>query len=69
MNVHFLMEQNVILQKTLGPKELILGRSDMEPGLNEGLRIVETRSRSNLHYSSVSAYGLSGDGKMIPQEL
>jgi len=52
--------------KTLGPKELILGRSEMEPGLNEGLRMLKPGAEAIFILPPFLAYGLPGDGKMIP---
>jgi FKBP-type peptidyl-prolyl cis-trans isomerase len=49
-----------------GPKELILGRSEMEPGLNEGLRILKPGAEAIFILPPYLAYGLPGDGKMIP---
>lgn len=49
-----------------GPKELILGRSEMEPGLNEGLRLMKPGSEAIFILPPFLAYGLPGDGKMIP---
>jgi FKBP-type peptidyl-prolyl cis-trans isomerase FkpA len=50
----------------LGPKEVILGRSEMEPGLNEGLRILKPGAEAIFIIPPFLAYGLIGDGKMIP---
>jgi FKBP-type peptidyl-prolyl cis-trans isomerase FkpA len=50
----------------LGPKELILGRSSMEPGLNEGLRLLKPGAEAIFILPPFLAYGLPGDGKMIP---
>jgi FKBP-type peptidyl-prolyl cis-trans isomerase FkpA len=50
----------------LGPKELILGKSIMEPGMNEGLRLLNPGSEAIFIMPSYLAYGLIGDGKMIP---
>jgi FKBP-type peptidyl-prolyl cis-trans isomerase len=52
--------------KTLGPKELILGRSEMEPGLNEGLRLLRPGSEAIFIIPPFLGYGLIGDRKMIP---
>jgi FKBP-type peptidyl-prolyl cis-trans isomerase FkpA len=52
--------------KELGPKELILGRSKMEPGLNEGLRLLKPGAEAIFIMPPLLAYGLTGDGKMIP---
>jgi FKBP-type peptidyl-prolyl cis-trans isomerase FkpA len=52
--------------KILGPKEVILGRSEMEPGLNEGLRMLKPGAEAIFILPPFLAYGLPGDGKMIP---
>lgn len=50
----------------LGPKELILGRSEMESGMNEGLRLLRPGARAIFIFPPYMAYGLVGDRKMIP---
>jgi FKBP-type peptidyl-prolyl cis-trans isomerase FkpA len=50
----------------LGQKELILGKSQMEPGMNEGLRLVSPGTEAIFIMPPFLAYGLIGDGKMIP---
>jgi FKBP-type peptidyl-prolyl cis-trans isomerase len=52
--------------KLLGPKELVLGRSVMEAGLNEGLRLLKPGGEAIFIIPSFLAYGLLGDRKMIP---
>lgn len=52
--------------ENLGPKDLILGRSTMEPGLNEGLRLLKPGAEAIFILPPFLAYGLPGDGKMIP---
>ena len=52
--------------KNLGPKEVILGRSNMEPGLYEGLLKLRPGSEAIFILPPFLAYGLPGDGKMIP---
>ena len=52
--------------KDLGPKEVILGKSEMEPGLNEGLRLLKTGAEAIFIIPPYLAYGLIGDRKMIP---
>jgi len=49
-----------------GPRELILGRSNMEPGLNEGLRLLKPGAEAVFILPPYMAYGLTGDGKKIP---
>ena len=50
----------------LGPKEIILGRSQLEPGLNEGFRMLKPGGVAIFILPPYLAYGLPGDGKMIP---
>jgi FKBP-type peptidyl-prolyl cis-trans isomerase FkpA len=50
----------------LGPKEVILARSKMEPGLAEGLRMLRPGAEAIFIIPPFLAYGLPGDGKMIP---
>lgn len=49
-----------------GPKKLILGRSEMEAGLNEGLQLIRSGSEAIFIIPPFLAYGLIGDHKMIP---
>jgi FKBP-type peptidyl-prolyl cis-trans isomerase len=50
----------------LGTKELVLGKSSIETGLNEGLRLLRPGSEAIFILPPFLAYGLPGDGKMIP---
>lgn len=52
--------------KELGPKELIIGRSEVEAGLNEGLRLLKPGSEAIFIIPPFLAYGLIGDRKQIP---
>ena len=52
--------------KDLGQKEIILGRSELEPGLNEGLRLLKPGGEAIFIIPPFLAYGLIGDRKMIP---
>jgi FKBP-type peptidyl-prolyl cis-trans isomerase FkpA len=52
--------------KTLGPKTVILGRSEMETGMNEILRILKPGAEAIIILPPFMAYGLPGDGKKIP---
>jgi FKBP-type peptidyl-prolyl cis-trans isomerase FkpA len=52
--------------KNLGPKEVILGKSVMEAGLNEGLRMLKPEAEAIFIIPPFLAYGLIGDRKMIP---
>jgi FKBP-type peptidyl-prolyl cis-trans isomerase FkpA len=52
--------------ETLGPKEVILGRSKIEAGLNEGLRMLKPGSQAIFIIPPYLGYGLLGDGKLIP---
>jgi FKBP-type peptidyl-prolyl cis-trans isomerase FkpA len=49
-----------------GPKEVILGRSTMEAGLNEGLRMLKPGADAIFILPPFMAFGLVGDGKKIP---
>jgi FKBP-type peptidyl-prolyl cis-trans isomerase FkpA len=52
--------------KDLGPKEVTLGRSVMESGLNEGLRLLKPGAEAVFIIPPFLGYGLIGDRKMIP---
>jgi FKBP-type peptidyl-prolyl cis-trans isomerase FkpA len=52
--------------KNLGIKEVILGRTEIEAGLNEGLRMLKPGAEAIFIIPSFLAHGLVGDGKMIP---
>jgi FKBP-type peptidyl-prolyl cis-trans isomerase FkpA len=52
--------------KNLGVKEVTLGRSEMEPGLNEGLKLLKPGAQAIFIIPPFLAYGLVGDRKMIP---
>lgn len=49
-----------------GPKQIIVGSTPVEPGLNEGLRLLKYGSEAIFILPPYMAYGLPGDGKMIP---
>jgi len=49
-----------------GPKEVVLGRSELEPGMNEALRMLKPGGSATFILPPFMAYGLPGDGKMIP---
>lgn len=57
---------NCYSSKVLGPKEVILGKSQLEPGLNEGLRMLKPGSEAAFILPPFLAYGFIGDGKNIP---
>jgi FKBP-type peptidyl-prolyl cis-trans isomerase FkpA len=50
----------------LGQKELILGKSEMEQGLNEGLRLLKPGAEAIFIIPPFLAFGFVGDRKMIP---
>jgi FKBP-type peptidyl-prolyl cis-trans isomerase FkpA len=50
----------------LGRKMLVLGKSEMEQGMNEGLRLLRPGSQAIFIIPPYLAYGLVGDRKMIP---
>jgi len=52
--------------KDLGPKEVIIGRSEIETGLNEGLRLLKPGAEAIFIMPPFLAYGLIGDRKLIP---
>lgn len=52
--------------QTLGPKSIVLGKSELEPGLNEGLRLLKPEARALFILPPFLAYGFVGDGKKIP---
>jgi FKBP-type peptidyl-prolyl cis-trans isomerase FkpA len=52
--------------KKLGPKEVIMGKSLMESGLNEGLLMLKPGSEAIFIIPPYLGYGFIGDGKMIP---
>ncbi len=49
-----------------GPKELVLGKSPMEAGLNEGLRMLKPGARAIFILPPFLAHGFVGDRKKIP---
>lgn len=50
----------------LGPKRIILGKTELEPGMNEGLKLLKPGSDAIFVLPPFLAYGLVGDGKKIP---
>jgi FKBP-type peptidyl-prolyl cis-trans isomerase FkpA len=50
----------------LGPKKVVLGKTEMEQGLNEGLRLLRPGAKAIFIIPPFLAYGLVGDRKMIP---
>lgn len=50
----------------LGPKEIILGKTGIEPGLDRGLRMIKAGGEAMFILPPFMAYGLPGDGKKIP---
>ncbi|HOW09766.1 MAG TPA: FKBP-type peptidyl-prolyl cis-trans isomerase [Bacteroidales bacterium] len=49
-----------------GPKDIIIGRTGLEPGMNEGLKLLKRGSEAIFIIPPFLAYGLVGDGKKIP---
>ena len=43
--------------ETLGPKEIVLGKSDIEPGMNEGLRLLKPGAEAIFIIPPYLAYG------------
>jgi FKBP-type peptidyl-prolyl cis-trans isomerase len=52
--------------KTLGPKEIVLGKSELETGLNEGIRLLKPGGEATFILPPFLAYGLTGDSKAVP---
>ena len=52
--------------ETLGPKEVVLGRSEIEAGLNEGLKMLGRGGEAVFILPPFLGYGLLGDNKAIP---
>ncbi len=50
----------------LGPKKIVLGRTEIEAGLNEGLKMLRPGAQAIFIIPPFLAYGLIGDRKMIP---
>ncbi len=49
-----------------GPGDIVLGRSELAPGLNEAFRMLNPGSEALLIVPPHLGYGLKGDGKKIP---
>jgi len=49
-----------------GPMQVTVGKSDIEPGLNEGLRLLKPGGKALFILPPFLAHGLVGDGKKIP---
>lgn len=52
--------------KTSGPKEIVLGRTELESGLNEGLKMLKPGGEAIFILPPFLAFGLLGDSKAIP---
>ena len=50
----------------LGSKKIIIGRTEIETGLNEGLRLLKPGAQAIFIIPPFLAYGFVGDRKMIP---
>ena len=50
----------------LGPREIVLGKSQAEAGLAEGLQLLKLGSVATFIMPPYLAFGLIGDGKKIP---
>jgi len=50
----------------LGPKEIVLGGSELEPGLNEGLRMLKPGGEALFIMPPFLGYGIIGDNRAIP---
>jgi len=49
-----------------GPMNVTVGKSDIEPGLDEGLRMIKPGGKAIFILPPFLAHGLVGDGKLIP---
>jgi FKBP-type peptidyl-prolyl cis-trans isomerase FkpA len=49
-----------------GPKAIVIGKSDIESGLYEGLKLLKPGSEAVFILPPYLAYGLLGDGNLIP---
>jgi FKBP-type peptidyl-prolyl cis-trans isomerase FkpA len=49
-----------------GPKKVVLGRSELEQGLNEGIRMLRPGSEAVFIIPPFLGYGLLGDNRKIP---
>jgi FKBP-type peptidyl-prolyl cis-trans isomerase FkpA len=49
-----------------GPREIVIGRTSTEAGLDEGLRMLRGGSKAVFIIPSYLAHGLLGDGDGIP---
>lgn len=49
-----------------GPKEVVLGKTGIETGLYEGLKLLRPGAEAIFIIPPFLAYGLPGDGKKIP---
>jgi len=49
-----------------GPKEIVLGRSEIEAGLDQGFRLLKPGGKAIFILPPFLGYGLKGDGKKIP---
>jgi len=52
--------------KDIGPREIILGKGELEAGLNEGLRLLKPESEAIFILPPYLAFGLIGDNRAIP---
>jgi FKBP-type peptidyl-prolyl cis-trans isomerase len=49
-----------------GPRDITIGRAELEAGLNEGLRMLRPGAGALFILPPYLAHGLQGDGKKIP---
>lgn len=52
--------------KETGPKEVVVGKTSIEPGLDQGLRMMKPGSEALFIIPPFLAWGFRGDGKRIP---
>jgi len=63
---HLLDGTKCYSSEEFGPKVIILGRSEIEPGLYEGLGLLKRGGEAVFILPPFMAFGLVGDGKKIP---
>jgi len=49
-----------------GPKEVIIGKSGVEPGLDQGLRFMKPGGKATFIIPPFLGWGIPGDGEKIP---
>lgn len=66
-SVRLLTGEEIYNSKELGSKEIIIGKREIETGVEEGLLMLRTGDKAKLIVPSHLAHGLLGDLKKIPE--